>query len=177
MHSQNPCLHPEDQFSATENNELYKLATQVLSKSKSDKPTTKNNEHPTTKEEAVKFLTCEIVFGGSAQVTSDTHVSGLTLDDFRYLEESVTVERFQKILDEVASNTEPEWSEVFKRLNDFDEVGHYVSYNTSLEAPSTQLMGFVSSGFEKWRDSKAEASRQVCDGFIDESALTKGLIE
>ena len=134
-------------------------------------------KHPTTKEEAVKFLTCEIVFGGSAQVTSDTHVSGLTLDDFRYLEESVTVERFQKILDEVASNTEPEWSEVFKRLNDFDEVGHYVSYNTSLEAPSTQLMGFVSSGFEKWRDSKAEASRQVCDGFIDESALTKGLIE
>ena len=40
----------------TENNELYKLATQVLSKSKSDKPTTKNNEHPTTKEEGTQKI-------------------------------------------------------------------------------------------------------------------------
>ena len=134
-------------------------------------------KHPTTKEEAVKFLACEIVYGGCPLVVSDTHVSGLTLDDFRYLEESVTVERFQEILGEIASSTEPEWSEVFRRLNDFDEVGHYVSYNTSVEAPSTQLMGFVSSGFEKWRDSKAEASRQVCEGFIDEAGLKKGLIE
>ena len=134
-------------------------------------------KHPTTKEDAVKFLTCEIVYGGCPQVVSDTHVSGLTLDDFRYLEESVTVERFQEILDEVASDTEPEWSEVFTRLNDFDEVGHYVSYNTSMEAPSTQLMGFVSSGFEKWRDSKAEAAREVCEGFIDEAGLRKSLIE
>mgnify|MGYP001347710977 CR=1 FL=1 len=134
-------------------------------------------KHPTTKEEAVKFLTCEIVYGGSTQVVSDTHVSGLTLDDFRYLEESVTVERFQEILEEVASDTEPEWSEVFTRLNDFDDVGHYVSYNTSVEAPSTQLMGFVSSGFEKWRDSKSEASRRVCEDFIDEAGLRKPIIE
>ena len=130
---------------------------------------------PTTKEEAVRFLVCEIVYGGYAQVVSEPRVSGLTLDDFRYLEESVTVEKFQTILDEVAADTEPEWSEVFNRLNDYDEIGHYVSYNTSVEAPSTQLMGFVSAGFEKWRDSKAEASRQVCDRFIDEKGLRKTL--
>lgn len=134
-------------------------------------------KHPTTKQEAVKFLTCEIVYGGSAQVVSDTRVSGLTLDDFRYLEESVTVERFQAILDEIASDTEPEWSEIFNRLNDFDEVGHYVSYNTAMEIPSTQLMGFVSSGFEKWRESKAAASHQVCESFIDEEALKKIIVD
>jgi hypothetical protein len=132
---------------------------------------------PASKDGAVRFLTCEIVYGGCAQVVSETRISGLTLDDFRYLEESVTVERFQGILDEVAADTEPDWSEVFNRLNDFDEIGHYVSYNTSMEAPSTQLMGFVSSGFEKWRDSKAEASRQVCDGFIDKEALQKSMTD
>ena len=181
-------LEPEGlEFSEDEIQEMLAVANEwsrvchEYNKGNTDSPERAVNnppafKHPTSKEEAVKFLVCEIVYGGSAQIVNDSRIAGLLLDDFRYLEESVTVEQFQEMLDAIAADTEPEWSEVFNRLNDYDEVRHYVSYDTIMEAPSTQLMGFVSAGFEKWREMKAAGSNEVCSGFVDEAGLRKPLV-